>query len=329
MPVLLLAAGCLLLTGCGGKKKAESPERPAVSETVSAVAGSAVTSSEASAASAATSSGTAAGSAVTSSEASAASAATSSGTAAGSAVTSSGTAAASAAAPDGAAAGQDAVSRGEGTEPASASEADAGQDGALPESASEEALSSGLLSFSLGGTINSAEDMADPATSGAESSAAAGGAILPGIGKLSISPLEKNELSQYIGMSFDALEKKFEGIESEVSFGVRSYSLGEAVDGRDRQVGMTGSESGGLITKINLYAGEAYKIAGIRSGMSLEAADKAAKAAGFDNKEESGAFAQKEEPDNGLTVYQAPDGLTVTVYSSDGATVDTVTCENR
>lgn len=173
------------------------------------------------------------------------------------------------------------------------------------------------FAFSLGGTINSIENGAFPdAESG--TSDVAGSAIVPGIGGIVIKPLEKNELSQYIGLSFAELEKKFPGMESETSVGVRSYKLGEGSGDRTHQVGMTGSESGGVITKINIYAGETYKIAGITAGMDLTAADKAARDAGFDPEGESAS---------GLITYKAPDGMTVRVYSSDGATVNTVTCE--
>lgn len=181
-------------------------------------------------------------------------------------------------------------------------------------------LSDILGSLSLGGTINSAEDGAFPdVTSG--TSAVAGGAIVPGIGAIVLTPLEKNELSQYLGISFSSLEKAFSGedLYAETSFGVRSYNLGGAVGDRTHQVGMTGSESGGVITKINLYAGDSYKIAGIRSGMDLTAADKAAADAGFEKTEEAAG---------GLITYEAPDGLVVRVFSPDGVTVDTVTCEN-
>lgn len=173
------------------------------------------------------------------------------------------------------------------------------------------------FAFSLGGTINSIENGAFPdAESG--TSDVAGSAIVPGIGGIVIKPLEKNELSQYIGLSFAELEKKFPGMESETSVGVRSYKLGEGSGDRTHQVGMTGSESGGVITKINIYAGETYKIAGITAGMDLTAADKAARDAGFDLEGESAS---------GLITYKAPDGMTVRVYSSDGVTVNTVTCE--
>ncbi len=178
---------------------------------------------------------------------------------------------------------------------------------------------SGLL-FSLGGTIDSAEDPADPGNQG-NGSGGAGGAILPGVGKIVIKPMEKNELTQYLGLSFSALEKKFPDASAEEAIGVRSYNLGEGVDGRTHQVGMTGSVRGGVITKINLYAGNTYKIAGIQYGMDLSAADKAARAAGFEP--ESGS------KESSLTVFTAPDGLTVTVYSSDGVTVDTVICEEK
>ena len=175
------------------------------------------------------------------------------------------------------------------------------------------------FAFSLGGTINSIEDPASP--EGGSTATGAGGAILPGIGGIiTIKPMEKNELSQYIGMAFENIEKEFKGIESTVAVGTRSYNLGDAVGNRTHQVGMSGSESGGVVTKINLYAGDEYKIAGIKAGMDLTAADKAARDAGF---------APEGEGSSGLVIYTAPDGLTVTVYSSDGVSVDTVTCEDR
>lgn len=175
------------------------------------------------------------------------------------------------------------------------------------------------FAFSLGGTINSIEDPASP--EGGSTATGAGGAILPGIGGIiTIKPMEKNELSQYIGMAFENIEKEFKGIESTVAVGTRSYNLGDAVGDRTHQVGMSGSESGGVVTKINLYAGDEYKIAGIKAGMDLTAADKAARDAGF---------APEGEGSSGLVIYTAPDGLTVTVYSSDGVSVDTVTCEDR
>jgi len=175
------------------------------------------------------------------------------------------------------------------------------------------------FAFSLGGTINSIEDPVSP--NGGSTATGAGGAILPGIGGIiTIKPMEKNELSQYIGMAFENIEKEFKGIESTVAVGTRSYNLGDAVGNRTHQVGMSGSESGGVVTKINLYAGDEYKIAGIKAGMDLTAADKAARDAGF--APEGGAA-------SGLVIYTAPDGLTVTVYSSDGVSVDTVTCEDR
>ena len=192
---------------------------------------------------------------------------------------------------------------------------------AFSESASmseAEDVVSGFI-FSLGGTINSTEDgIFQDTTSG--TSGVAGGAIVPGLGgKIGFTPMEKNELSQYIGMSFAELEKRFPEMESETAVGMRSYKLGEGSGDRTHQVGLTGSESGGVITKINLYLGEEYKIAGITSGMDLTAADKAAKNAGFE---------PEGETTSGLITYRAADGvLTVVVYSSDGVTVNTVSCE--
>ena len=186
--------------------------------------------------------------------------------------------------------------------------------GAAPGRFTESGASSQASSVASG-----AEEPAEAAKK-AESSVGVGGAILPGIGSiLNISPPDKNELSQYIGMSFRSLEREFPGIESATSIGMRSYYLGGAVGSRTHQVGLSGSENGGVITQVNLYAGDEYMIAGIKAGITLGEARKRAAAAGFD---------QVGKSRNGLTVYDCPDGLQVTVYSSDGSTVDTVTCEN-
>lgn len=213
-----------------------------------------------------------------------------------------------------AAAGKNAEAEGENAPEEAISSA-----GALEDVMSDATSSEDSFAFSLGGTINSIEDPASP--NGGSTATGAGGAILPGIGGIiTIKPMEKNELSQYIGMAFENIEKEFKGIESTVAVGTRSYNLGDAVGNRTHQVGMSGSESGGVVTKINLYAGDEYKIAGIKAGMDLTAADKAARDAGF---------APEGEGTSGLVIYTAPDGLTVTVYSSDGVSVDTVTCEDR
>lgn len=129
---------------------------------------------------------------------------------------------------------------------------------------------------------------------------------------------DPGELSQYAGMTFDEfLALMPDAVSHDTVVGVKGFSLG----GEQQEAGLSGKESDRIITKVNLYGGSGLHLFGITSGMDLSLAAAAAESAGFVNKSGEGSLLVFEAGGTG----PAKENSQLTIYSSDGETVNTVT----
>ena len=129
---------------------------------------------------------------------------------------------------------------------------------------------------------------------------------------------DPGELSQYAGMTFDEfLALMPDAVSHDTVVGVKGFSLG----GEQQEAGLSGKESDRIITKVNLYGGSGRHLFGITSGMDLSLAAAAAESAGFVNKSGEGSLMVFEAGGTG----PAKENSQLTIYSSDGETVNTVT----
>lgn len=129
---------------------------------------------------------------------------------------------------------------------------------------------------------------------------------------------DPGELSQYAGMTFDEfLALMPDAVSHDTVVGVKGFSLG----GEQQEAGLSGKESDRIITKVNLYGGSGLHLFGITSGMDLSLAAAAAESAGFVNKSGEGSLMVFEAGGTG----PAKENSQLTIYSSDGETVNTVT----